>query len=60
MKGEIPYWLLLLIVVAALLPNFLLASRVDADEFVKSGTGVATVGAIVAIWKAWLRARMRS
>ena len=36
---------------AVLAPIFLLASEVDGDEFAKSGVGLATVAAVVAIFK---------
>lgn len=49
-----PSWLLFVFsILACLLPIFLLASEVNGDEFAKSGLGLATVGAIVAITKTW-------
>ncbi len=44
---------LIIVLVAALMPTFLLAAEVDGDEFAKAGSGIATAGVCVAIYKIW-------
>jgi len=44
---------LALVVVAVLAPQFLLAAKVDGDEFAKATIGVAAAGTVVAAYKIW-------
>ncbi len=51
-KGELSE--LLIVVVAALAPMWLMAGDwSDMDEVVKSGVGIACVGAVVAAYRIW-------
>ena len=51
-----PSWpLFVFSILACLSPIFLLAKEVDGDEFAKSGLGMATVAAVVAIVQVWNR-----
>ena len=56
LEQRVPVWLLIVVILACLARIFLLANEVDGDEFAKSGLGLATVGAIVAIWRCWTSA----
>jgi hypothetical protein len=50
------YGELIFVVLALLTPQFLLASKVDADEFVKAGIGVGIVAVptlILGAYKIW-------
>lgn len=44
---------LLLLFLAVLSPQFLLASEVDGDEFAKATAGIALGGVVVAAYKTW-------
>ena len=47
---------LIVILIAALAPMFILANEVSEDEFAKAATGVllaSTVAAVVTIYKLW-------
>lgn len=44
---------LIVVIVAMLIPQFLLAREVDGDEFAKSMVGVALAGVILSAYKAW-------
>lgn len=46
---------LLILAIFILLPQFLLASEVDGDEFAKATSGVALGGVVVAGYTAWKR-----
>lgn len=47
------YLELLIVISAMLVPQFLLASEVDGDEYAKSTIGVALAAAILGAYKAW-------
>ena len=44
---------LVIVIVAMLAPQFLLASEVDGDEFLKGFGGIALVTGIVAAYRIW-------
>lgn len=46
---------LFMLFAAVLLPQFLLASEVDGDEFAKAVSGVALGGVVVSAYAAWRR-----
>lgn len=54
------YWELAIVIVAMLIPTFLLASEVDGDEFAKSGMAVALAGVILGAYKVWQAAKERA
>lgn len=45
---------LVIVMVAVLTPQFLLASEIDGDEFAKATTGVAMAGVVVAAYKVYI------
>ena len=48
---------LLLVFVAVLIPQFLMASEVDGDEFAKATAGIALGGIVVGAYSTWKRAK---
>lgn len=38
---------------AAALPTFLFATKIDRDEFQKSGTSIVLIGAVVTAYRCW-------
>ena len=44
---------LLIVLVAALTPQFLLASEINGDEFAKSTSGAVLAGIILGIYRVW-------
>ena len=44
---------LVILMVAVLAPQFLLASEVDGDEFAKATSGIALGGVVVGAYKVW-------
>lgn len=51
-------WELLIVMVAIMTPFFLMAGDLkDLDEVMKSATGVAFVGAVIAIYRIWKGSR---
>lgn len=44
---------LVAVVIAPHVPTFLFAGHINADEWLKSGTGVTTSGVILAAYKLW-------
>lgn len=48
---------LLVLMLAVLAPQFILASEVDEDEFAKATTGIALAGVVVTAYKSWQGAK---
>lgn len=44
---------LVLVIVAVLTPQFVLAAKVDGDELAKATAGVAMAGVVVAAYRVW-------
>lgn len=44
---------LLIVFLAVLAPQFLLASEVDGDEYGKATSGVAMAGVVIAAYRSW-------
>lgn len=44
---------LVILFLAVLAPQFILASEVDGDEFAKATSGIALAGVVVAAYKVW-------
>ena len=51
MKGNIVE--LGMVMLAALVPQFILAKEVDGDEFAKATSGVVLAGVILTIYRVW-------
>lgn len=44
---------LIVVVIAVLIPQFILANEVDGDEFAKATSGIALAAVIVGAYKIW-------
>jgi L-lactate permease len=44
---------LIVVIVAVLIPQFVLAAEVDGDEFAKATSGIILAGVIVGAYKVW-------
>lgn len=51
---------LMIVMTACIAPIFLLAGNINADEFMKSGIGIAVSGSVVGAYRMWLSREPRS
>jgi hypothetical protein len=51
----IELWVLIVILAAALIPMFALASRISSDEWLKAAPAIV-LGAVITLYKLWVRA----